>query len=174
MLRKAVDMAYSTNILPPDFFDLTDAEAFSVLGRGLERGLLALMPRISGDQERWHRCIWEAEAPPDEPALPDLLSTARARLELEADLAAEAGLAPYEVILSTLVSNAVRALPPLVPSPHLADERAVPLPPAPPRKIHLFMAAGYGRDYARRLRLAAERRLEHLGVRACPLASLST
>ena len=41
MLRKAVDLAYSTHILPPDFFDLTDTEAFSALSRGLDRGLLA-------------------------------------------------------------------------------------------------------------------------------------
>ena len=40
--------------------------------------------------------------------------------------------------------------------------------------IHLFMAAGYGRDYARRLRLAAERRFERLEVRTCPLSSLPT
>ena len=174
MLRKAVDLAYSTHILPPDFFDLTDAEAFSVLGRGLDRGLLALLQQVKGDQERWHRCIWEAEAQPDEPALPNLLATARARLELEADLAAEAGLAPYEVILSSLVSNAARGLPPLTPSPYHADGRALSPLPAPPRMVHLFMAAGYGRDYARRLRLAAERRFERVGARACPLSSLPT
>ena len=174
MLRKAVDLAYSTHILPPDFFDLTDTEAFSVLSRGLDRGILLLLQQVKGDQERWHRCIWEAEASPNQPTIPDLFTTARARLELEAHLAAEAGLAPHEVILSTLVSNAARALPPLTPSPYHADGPALPPPPAPPRMIHLFMASGYGRDYARRLRLAAERRFERLEVRACPLSSLPT
>jgi hypothetical protein len=176
MLRKAVDLAFMTRILPPDFFDLTDAEAFSVLSRGLDRGLLALIQRVKGDDERWHRCIWEAEAPVDEPTLPDLLSTARARLELEADLAAEAGLAPHEVILSVLVSNAARALPPLTPSPYHADGRTThpSSPPPSPRMIHVFMAAGFGRDYAHRLRLAAERHFERLGARACPISSLPT
>ena len=76
---------------------------------------------------RWHRCIWEAEAASERANLPDLFTTARARLGLEADLAAEAGLAPHEVILSTLVSNAARALPPLTPSPYHGDGPAAPL-----------------------------------------------
>jgi hypothetical protein len=174
MLRKAVDLAYTTHILPSDFFDLTDAEALSVMSRGLDRGLLALVQRIKGDQEKWHRCIWEAEADPEEPTLPRLLASARARLELEAQLAAEAGLSPHEVIVSAFVSNAARALPPLTPPPYHPGAHAVPTAPTSPRMMHLFMESSHGRDYARRLRLAAERHFGHLGLRACPLSSLPT
>jgi hypothetical protein len=164
MLRKAVDLAYTTHILPPDFFDLTDAEALSVLGSGLTRGLLALVQRIKGEHDQWHRCIWEAVSRPDDQRLPARLSTAGERLRLEADLAAEAGLSPHEVILDSLVSSAGRALPPFTPgAPGVSSTLpsgglAAAEPLLPSRVTHLFIASGYGSDYARRLSLAAERR----------------
>jgi hypothetical protein len=161
MLRKAVDLAYVTHILPPDFFDRTDMEALSILEAGLDRGLLALVQRIQSGHDRWHHCIWEAVSRPDDHALPAVLATAGGRLKLEADLAAEAGLSPHEVILDALISSAGRALPPFTPLPPGTPAASSPaLPPlAPPRVAHLFIAAGYGGDYVRRLRLAAERRL---------------
>jgi hypothetical protein len=174
MLRKAVDLAFTTHILPSDFFDLTDAEALAVLGAGRTRGLLALVQRIKGDHNRWHRCIWEAVTPPDDQRFPALLSTAGERLTLEAELAAEAGLSPHEVILDSLVSSAARALPPLIPGapgvsstpPSGGPAAAKPL--LPPRVTHLFVASGYGSDYVRRLTLAAERRFGGQDIRTGP------
>jgi HD superfamily phosphohydrolase len=173
MLRKAVDLASSTNVLPAEFFDLTDAAALAVLQLGLDRGLLALVQRIEEGQHRWHRCIWEAESAAGEPAIPVLLSTVDKRLRLEAELAAEAGLPPHEVILDALVSNAVRALPelwPLSSRAHGAEEGEAEGPPQPeplleaPRVLHLFIGAGYGSDYVRRLCQAAERRFSTVGI----------
>src|SRR5262249_4431772 len=43
MLRKAVDLGAATNILPPDFFDLTDVQALRLLGQALHRGLATLV-----------------------------------------------------------------------------------------------------------------------------------
>ena len=165
MLRKALDLADVTDILPEDFFDLTDCEALSVLGQALNRGLLALVQRVEGSQDRWHRCVWEGETDADEPLIPLQLARADSRLQLEAELASEAGLDPHEVILDALVSNAFRALPPVsTPSGHLGEPRVVPTLVTSPRVLHLFIGAGYGSDYARRLSQAAERRFAGLGV----------
>jgi HD superfamily phosphohydrolase len=169
MLRKAVDLASSTDILPAQFFDLTDAQALAVLRNGLDRGLLALVQRIQEGQDRWHRCIWEAESAAGEPAIPVLLSHSGKRLRLEAELAAEAGLPPHEVILDALVSNGVRALPELWPlsRAHASEEGGadgVAQLPAAPRVLHLFIGAGYGSDYIRRLCQAAERRFSTVGI----------
>lgn len=169
MLRKAIDLAAATNILPPDFFDLTDEQAFHALGRALDRGVLALIQRVRAGERSVHRCVWEAEIPPDAPAIPDILAKWRERLSLEAHLASEAGLAAHEVVVEALVSSAARALPPtaratrsgtLVPG-SLAFQ---PAPPPTPRILHLFIAAGSPPDYVRRLRMAAERVLPPLGA----------
>jgi HD superfamily phosphohydrolase len=171
MLRKAVDLASNTNILPAGFFDLTDSQALAVLRQGLDRGLLALVQRITQGQDRWHQCVWEAETAADEPVIPVLLSQSGKRLSLEAELAAEAGLPPHEVILDALVSNAARALPELWPlSRNRSDDGESPHREPPesefvaPRVLHLFMGAGYGSDYAHRLRLAVLRRLGRAGI----------
>jgi HD superfamily phosphohydrolase len=168
MLRKAVDLASSTDVLPAEFFDLTDSQALRVLGQGLDHGLLALVQRIEDSRERWHRCIWEAETAADDPMIPVLLSQSGKRLHLEAELAAEAGLPPQEVILDALVSNAVRALPQLWPSRVRTGDGELPghpeAVPLGPRVLHLFIGAGYGGDYAHRLRLAALRRFGRAGV----------
>jgi HD superfamily phosphohydrolase len=168
MLRKAVDLASSTDVLPAEFFDLTDSQALRVLGRSLDRGLLALVHRIQDSEERWHRCIWEAETAADEPMIPVLLSQSGKRLHLEAELAAEAGLPPHEVILDALVSNAVRALPELWPSRRRTGDGELSRHQVEvmlaPRVLHLFIGEGYGGDYAHRLRLAALRRFGRAGV----------
>jgi hypothetical protein len=161
--------------LPAEFFDLTDAEALAVLSQSHDPGLLGLVQRILEGQRRWHRCIWEAESAADDPAIPALISHSERRLHLEAELAAEAGLPPHEVILDALVSNGARALPELWPASrgHAAEDGmavAAQRPqepqrrPTAPRVLHLFIGAGYGSDYAHRLRLAALRRLERAGI----------
>ena len=171
MLRKALDLANVTNVIPDDFFDLTDCQAFAALGRALDRGLLALVERVQAGFDRWHYCVWEAHTDANNSEIPSLLETSSKRLRLEAELAAEAGLAPHEVILDALVSNAVRALPPLWPTSGRlgerggqADSREELAPPAPPRVLHLFIGSGYSNDYTRRLSQAAERRFGPLGV----------
>ena len=83
---------------------------------------------------------------------------------LEAALAAEAGLAPRDVIVEVLVSGAARALPPFAPE-RRPEALVWPPEPAPsPQILHLFLPADAGRDYARRLRQAAERLLTPLGA----------
>ena len=169
MLRKAIDLAAATRILPPDFFDLTDEQAFQALSRALDRGVLALVQRVRAGEPAVHRCVWEAEVPPDAPAIPDILAKWRERLSLEAHLAAEAGLAAHEVVVEALVSSAARALPPTARatrSGSLAPGSLAfqPEPPPAPRILHLFIAAGSPPDYVRRLRMAAARALPPLGA----------
>ncbi|HLJ81954.1 MAG TPA: HD domain-containing protein, partial [Ktedonobacterales bacterium] len=152
MLRKAIDLAAATNILPPDFFDCTDAQALALLSRALDRGLLALVQRVRTGEARVHRCVWEAEVPLESPAIPATLARWRERLALEARLAGEAALAPHEVIVETIVSNANRALPPIAAgnSPNsLTALTRQPEPPAAPRLLHLFAACDAGPDYVR-------------------------
>lgn len=169
MLRKAIDLAAATHILPPHFFDLTDAQAFSVLAHSPDRGLLALVQSVRNGERAVYRCVWEAEVPAGASTIPDLLSKWRERLALEARLASEAGLPAYEVVVEALVSNAVRALPPtaratrsgsLVPGSLTFQ----PEPPPAPRIVHLLIAPSAPPDYVRRLRMAAERLLPPLGA----------
>ena len=169
MLRKAIDLATATRILPPDFLNLTDAQAFHVLGHALDRGLLALIQRVRSGERAVHQCIWEAEVPPGAPAIPNILAKWRERLALEARLASEAGLAADEVVVEALVSSAARALPPIARATRsgtLAPGSLTfqPEPPPAPRILHLFIAAGSPPDYVRRLRMAAERVLPPLGA----------
>ncbi len=169
MLRKAIDLAAATHILPPDFFDLTDALAFAVLARALDRGLSALVQWVRAGEWAVHRCVWEAEVPPDAPAIPGILAKWRERLALEAQLASEAGLAAHEVVVEALVSSASRALPPTARATRsgtLAPGSLTfhPEPPPAPRILHLFIAADAPPDYVRRLRIAAERILPPLGA----------
>lgn len=169
MLRKAIDLAAATDILPPDFFDLTDEQAFQALSRALDRGVLALIQRVRSREHAVHCCVWEAEIPPEAPAIPDILAKWRERLSLEAHLASEAGLAVHEVVVEALVSSAARALPPTARATRsgtLAPGSLAfqPAPPPAPRILHLFIAAGSPPDYVRRLRMAAERILPPLGA----------
>ena len=175
MLRKAVDLGAATGILPDDFFDLTDRQALRLLGAALDRGLAGLVRDAQAGAA--YPCVWEAvvAAPSAEGSseeadgeLPALVAGWRERLVLEARLAAEAALPDAAVVVDLLTSSASRALPPIgapadergvTPDAHDADDE----PPAP-TMLRIFAAAGTGRDYVRRLRLAAERCFTPLGV----------
>ncbi len=164
MLRKAVDLAAATNVLPPGFFDLTDRAALRALELALDPGPVELVRRVRAGDGWLHRCAWEAEIAPGARAIPETVARWRERLALEAALAAEVGLAPRDVIVEVLVSGAARALPPFAPE---RRPEALVWPPAParsPQVLHLFLPADAGRDYARRLRQAAERMLAPLGA----------
>ena len=108
-------------------------------------------------------CIWEAEIPRDHAELRALFDHWRDRLALEDALAAEAGLASHEVVTDALASSAYRELPPLLAANGVASAPEV-VSAAPPYVFHLFVAPSAGRDYQRRLRMAAERRLSALGA----------
>ena len=169
MLRKAVDLAAATNILPPDFFDFGDEQALDLFARALDRGLVALVERVRSGPEALHRCVWEAEAPAAQPEIPARFARFRDRLAVEAQLAAESALAPHEVIVEALVSSGARALPPIATTPtmttgHPRELVWQPEPPPSPRVLHVFVAAGVGRDYQRRARVAAERMFRPLGA----------
>src|SRR5262249_38271117 len=113
MLRKAVDLGAATDILPPNFFDLTDIQALRLLGQALHHGLGTLVARVGAQECLRHRCVWEAEVLAHACTIPELLSGWRERLALENRLAAESALAPHEVIVEAVVSRAQRALPPI-------------------------------------------------------------
>lgn len=164
MLRKAVDLAAATNVLPAGFFDLTDRAALRALELALDRGPVELVRRVRAGDGWLHRCAWEAEIAPGARAIPEMVARWRERLALEAALAAEVGLSPRDVIVEVLVSGAARALPPFAPE---RRPDALVWPPEParsPQVLHLFLPADAGRDYARRLRQAAERMLNPLGA----------
>ena len=162
MLRKAVDLAAATNILPPDFFDFGDEQALDLFTRALDRGLVSLVERVRSGI--LHRCVWEAEAPAAGAEIPARFARWRDRLALEARLATESALAPHEVIVEALVSSGSRALPPVAPVSRQHELVWQPEPPSPPRVLHVFVAAGVGRDYERRVRIAAERIFCPLGA----------
>ena len=164
MLRKAVDLAAATNILPATFFDLGDEQALSLFAQALDRGLLALVERVRSGPDALHRCVWEAETPAIGGAIAARVARWSDRLAMEARLASESALAPHEVIVEALVSSGPRALPPLAASPHGRELIWQPEPSAAPRVLHVFVAAGIGRDYERRVRIAAERLFCPLGV----------
>ena len=161
MLRKAVDLAAHADGLPTTFFDLTDSAALEFLSRRRRSGQALLVEKVLRDD--LYPCIWEAEIPRDHAELRALFDHWRDRLSLEDARAAEAGLASHEVVTAALASSAYRELPPL-----LTANGATPMPdtppPAPPYVFHLFVAPSAGRDYQRRLRMAAERRLGTMGA----------
>jgi hypothetical protein len=92
------------------------------------------------------------------------------RNALEETLAGEAGLAPHEVIVDAVaMSTHQRELPQLLAANGTeTGAQALPLEEAP-AIFHLFVAPDAGRDYQRRLRMAAERRLGALGALPLPL-----
>jgi hypothetical protein len=165
MLRKAVDLAAAADLLPASFFSLTDADALRLLGRASDHGLAALVARVRQGEGCLHRCMWEAEVPEIAgAALDNGLVGWRGRLALEARLACEAGLAAHEVVVEVLTSRAARPLPPIA-RPDVPFDSTPPAElPAPPRVLHVFATADAGRDYIRRLRMAADRRLGALGA----------
>ena len=167
MLRKAVDLAAASDILPPTFFDMTDGQALHLLGQAGDRGLVALVRRVQSEASQTHRCVWEGETSAQAHAIPAILTGWRERLALEARLAGEAGLAPHEVILSSIISKADRRLPPFIPTLRALAQMGATTQDTPcaPRVLHLFVAAGTAPDYVRRLQMAATRTFVSLGVK---------
>jgi uncharacterized protein len=162
MLRKAVDLSAQANVLPANFFDLTDSAALTFLGRRSQSGQGQILEQVLAN--RLYTCIWEAEFPRALTAVPDLFREAKTRLSLEGTLAAEAGLAPHEVAADALVSSAYRELPPVLGGSASGAPPASPDQHEPPWTFHLFVTPSAGRDYQRRLRMAAERHLGALGA----------
>lgn len=172
MLRKAVDLAAATGILPDDFFDLTDRQALRQLGGALDRGLAELVRDAQAGAA--YPCIWRAAITTDgaagvregaEGAIRALVAGWRERLALEAHLAAEAALPAAAVVVDLLASGAVRALPPIgAPGEARSPTQSTLEIPAAPTMLRLFAPAGAGRDYLRRLRDAAARCFVPLGV----------
>lgn len=189
MLRKAVDLGAASGILPDDFFDLTDRQALRLLGGALDRGLAALVRDAQGGAA--YICVWQAavgdagarasegasasasasEGAGADAAIRALVAGWRERLALEAHLAAEAALPAAAVVVDLLTSSAVRALPPIgmLPGDALTASAPAPEPPRTPTMLRLFVPQGAGRDYVRRLRVAAERCFSPLG--AVPVAT---
>jgi hypothetical protein len=170
MLRKAVDLAAQADALPVGFFDMTDSAALTYLGRRERSGQALLVEQVMRDS--LFVCAWEAEIPRDGSAIMRLVGSRRDRNALEETLAAEAGLAPHEVIVEAVPKSAQRELPPLL-TAH-GSEASARVPQAPqedeaPTNFHLFVDPGAGRDYQRRLRMATERRLGALGAFPLPL-----
>lgn len=165
MLRKAMDLGAASGILPDDFFDLTDRQALRLLGSALDRGLAALVGDAQAGEA--YACVWQAEvAGADaEEAVRVLVAGWRERLALEAHLAAEAALPPAGVVVDLLASSAVRALPPVgAPGGTLPGSLATSGVPSAPTMLRTFAPPGAGRDYVRRLRVAAERLFLPLGA----------
>ncbi len=163
MLRKAVDLGTSTGIVSDAFFDMTDVQALRLLGRALHRGLAGLVERVRAGEARYHRCVWEAEAPAADAAIPALIVSWRERLQLEAHLALQSALPAHDVIVEAIVSRAARRLPPVALG-RTSGFRYVETPSAAPRVIHVFAAHDAPPDYVRRLRVAAELLLTPLGA----------
>jgi HD superfamily phosphohydrolase len=164
MLRKAIDLSAAADLLPPDVFDLTDAEALRLLCAVPDRGVRALTERVLGGERHHYRCVWEAQAPASVRAIPERLRHTRERLALEQRLAGETALLPHEVIVEAVVSRAWRPLPPIEQPGHpSAYIRTPPALPAP-RVIHVFATPDAAPDYVRRLQVAAERLFIPLGA----------
>lgn len=140
---------------------MTDSAALAFLSRRQRGGQALLVEEVLRDN--LYSCIWEAEIPRDHRAFITLFDGWRDRLALEDALAAEAGLASHEVVTAALASSAYRELPPLLTANGVTPMSDTP-PPAPPYVFHLFVAPSAGRDYQRRLRMAAERRLGMMGA----------
>ena len=160
MLRKAIDMGAQADALPSHFLDLTDAEALRVLRRlshpGIARLLFAL--RLGGH----YRCEWELELDGATPALPRWPVGWRERLELEELLADDAALAPHEVVVEMIAASAPRMLPPISVTDASRTLFVLPTPLPAPARVHVFVPLDIGRDYVRRVCIAAER---YIGAR---------
>lgn len=165
MLRKAVDLGASTGIVGDDFFAMTDVQALRMLGRALHRGLAGLVERVRAGEERQHRCVWEAEAPAEDEAIPALFVSWRERLQVEAHLALQSALPAHDVIVEAIVSRAGRMLPPVAVDGKASAFRRMAAPAASPRVIHIFAAHDAPPDYVRRLCVASERLFAPLGAR---------
>ena len=162
MLGKAIGLAAQADALPTNFFDLTNREALALLGLRTNSGQAILVENVVRDA--LYVCIWEAEIPRERSDALALLGNWRDRMELESVLAAEAGMAPYEVVSDALASSAYRELPALLGEQANGAGNKENVLGDPPYIFHLFVAPTAGRDYQRRLRRAAERRLGEMGA----------
>ena len=167
MLRKAVDLAAQADALPAGFFDMTNSAALTYLGRRERSGQALLVEQVM--RESLFACVWEAEIPRAGSAILQLVGSRRDRNALEDALAAEAGLAPHEVVVEAVPSSSQRALPRLTTAN--GSETAVQATQVDeaPTVFHLLVVPTARRDYQRRLRMAAERRLGALGALPLPL-----
>jgi hypothetical protein len=163
MLRRMIELAAIEDTLPPNFLDMTDDAALDCLAGNIHQGVAMLGQRVRAGAAAWHVCHWEAELPP-EAAETLLRGSWQRRAELEAKLADEAGLAPQDVIVEVLISAAGRSLPPISSSGKPDGFLWLPVPHSTPPIAHLLVTAGTPRDYAHRLRTAAERHLGALGA----------
>jgi HD domain len=169
MLRKAVDLVANENTLPLSFFDMTDSAAINYLSRREGSGAAFLVEHVVSDS--LYTCIWEAVAPDGNTAIMDLVGRRRDRLCLEGALAAESGLALHQVVVEALTPSAHRELPPLLTANGIQTQWYGTPPEEPSCIFHLFVAPSAGRDYQRRLRMAAERHLSAMGALPLPAAS---
>lgn len=167
MLRKAVDLAAQDDALPAGFFDMTNSAALTYLGRRERSGQALLVEQVMHDS--LFACVWEAEIPRDDSAIMRLIGSSRGRNMLEEALASEAGLAPYEVVVESVATSAYRELPRLLATNGGETAARESRMDEAPTIFHLFVTPGVGRDYQRRLRMAAERRLGALGALPLPL-----
>lgn len=168
MLRKAVDLAADANLLPATFFDMTNAEALSLLEQAPGRsGIAALVCQVQARQaSQLYRCVWEAEVSAGDTPLAHLFARRQDRVAAEAHLADVAGLPPSAVALEAPLSKVERALPPFMPALAPASTSPHAAPVGQPRRVHLFVAPNAARDYVHRLRMAAAQHLGALGASA--------
>jgi HD superfamily phosphohydrolase len=167
MLRKAVDLAAQADALPAGFFDMTDSAALTSLGRRERSGQALLVEQVMRDS--LFACVWEAEVPRDSSAIMRLVGSSRDRNALEEALASEAGLASHEVVVEAVPTSAQRELPPLLTAADNETASQASQVDEAPTIFHLLVAPTAGRDYQRRLRMAAERHLGALGALPLPL-----
>ncbi len=163
MLEKAFSLLALGGMLTPSFFELTDAEALSFARLSGNRGAAALVESALDD--RLYRCVYEAVLPDDAGWISALQQSWRDRLTLEAQLAAEAGLSPHDLVTEALVSSASRALPPIGNSATEREAEVLALNTTPaPCVLHVFVSPAVPRDYVRRLRMAVARLYEPQGA----------
>jgi uncharacterized protein len=167
MLRKAVDLAAQADALPAGFFDMTNSAALTYLSRRERSGQALLVEQVKRDS--LYACVWEAEIPLDGSAIPQLVGSRRDRNALEETLAAEAGLAPHEVVVEAVPTSSQRELPRLATAHGGETAARAPQEDEAPTIVHLLVVPTAGRDYQRRLRMAAERYLGALGALPLPL-----
>jgi HD superfamily phosphohydrolase len=159
MLRKAIDLAATDDMINDQFFDLTDNDALRALGSiPVSRPLIERVTEVTP-----YLVIWEAVVPPTNDRVAGIFASSQTRLALEEQIATESGLRATDVTSMYLVSRVARALPPLTSLASPAMD-ANQFPEQPERLVRILAPAGLGRDYIRRARMAAERALGALGV----------
>src|SRR5690348_2598412 len=144
MLRKAVDLAAQADALPSGFFDMTDSAALTYLGRRERSGQALLVEQVMRDS--LYACVWEAAGPLDDSVILQLGGSRRDRNALEETLAAEAGLAPHEVVVEAVPTSAQRELPRLATASDSETATRAPQEDEAPTIVHLLVVPTAGRD----------------------------